>query len=378
MPVYRQPGVYVEEIASGPWRIEPVATSIAAFVGAAAEGPLDTPVRLHSVLDFKRAFGAADPALPLPGAVAQFFRNGGSEAVVVRVGRDHAAPDPPDPAALVGDAAAGTGLNALDGVDTVNLLLMPGVSDPAVQAAALDHAERRRALFLIDLPENVDTAAAALQWRAAHPELQRPDAAVWLPRLAVVDPLTGQAGPGIGNTGAVAGVIARTDAARGIWKAPAGVEADLRGTLRPVRGLDDEDGRLLNRAGINAIRTFPARGTLVWGARTLSSDPEWKYISVRRLHLHIIESLARGLRPAALEPDGERLRARAGEAADRFLDGLFRAGAFAAPTPREAWFVRAENAAGAVEAGFDLLVGYAPLRPAEFIIARLRVATAGA
>ncbi|MFK8253932.1 phage tail sheath family protein [Ancylobacter terrae] len=375
MPVYRAPGVYVEEIASEHWTIEPVPTSIAAFLGATAEGPTDTPVSLYNSGDFERAFGRLDPALPLPVAVARFFEQGGGQAVVVRVGGLDGAPDA---AALIGDAAAGTGLHAFERVDTINLLLTPGISDPAVQAAALDYAERRRALLLIDLPENVETPAAALEWRAANPGLLRPEAAAWFPRLAVFDPRTGQVGPILGNTGAIAGIIARTDVQRGIWKAPAGTGADLSASLVPALAVDDDGNRKLNPAGINAIRRFPARGTLVWGGRTLSTDPEWKYIPVRRLHLHILESLARGLRRAALEPDGERLRARAREAADGFLDGLFRAGAFAGRTPREAWFVQTVDLPGSAGGGFDLLVGHAPVRPGEFLIAKLRVATAPA
>jgi phage tail sheath protein FI len=180
----------------------------------------------------------------------------------------------------------------------------------------------------------------------------------------------------------VAGLFARTDATRGVWKAPAGLEATLTGATGPVINLSDADQDRLNPRAINALRAFPHAGTVAWGARTLHGQDErtseWKYVPVRRLALFIEESLDRGLRWAAFEPNGESLWAQIRLAAGAFLDGLFRHGAFQGRSPRDAYFVQCDPTT-TTQADIDLgivniVVGFAPLKPAEFVILRIRAA----
>ena len=181
-------------------------------------------------------------------------------------------------------------------------------------------------------------------------------------------------------SGAVAGVIARTDAAQGVWTAPAGQEAELLGVDGLEFDLDQDDVREFGAGGVNALRTFPGRRPIVWGARTLAAgDPassEWKYVPVRRTALFLEESIERGLQWTVFEPNDEPLWAVDRESVGTFLHDLFRAGAFHGHSAREAYFVRCDRDTMTQherEAGeLVVLVGFAPIRPAEFVVLRIR------
>ena len=180
--------------------------------------------------------------------------------------------------------------------------------------------------------------------------------------------------------GAVAGVIARTDATAGVWKAPAGAAAAIQGTEGPAVALSDAENGRLNTLGINCLRTFPSTGTVVWGARTLRGadalSDEWKYVPVRRLTLWIEESIDRGTQWAVFEPNDDRLWTTLRQSVGDFLERLFRLGAFQGRTSREAYFVqcgRDTTSQRDIEMGLvDVVVGFAPLRPAEFVVLRLQ------
>ena len=207
-----------------------------------------------------------------------------------------------------------------------------------------------------------------------------PNAALYAPRLRRADPTQGGAIGTFPASGAVAGVIARTDAAQGVWAAPAGQEAELRGADDLEFALEQDDVRELGAKGVNALRRFPGRRPIVWGARTLAAgDPaasEWKYVPVRRTALFLEESIERGLQWTVFEPNDEPLWQEVRESVGTFLHDLFRAGAFHGHSASDAYFVRCdrdtmtqhERAAGELV----VLVGFAPIRPAEFVVLRIR------
>ncbi len=391
------PGVYVEEVTSAPHVIAGVATSVAVFVGRAPQGPLAGgagPVRVRSLSEFEHVFGAVREGWTLGLAVLDFFANGGHDLWVLRLhANPHAVVDsgmgpPLQEVDYLGEADAAGGLHALQRIDAFNLLCIPpdvpgGDVAPEVWRAALARCVRRRAMLLVDPPAAWDAAAG-------FPDAQRVaelglhgatarNAALYFPRLRQQGD---DAAPPRVPCGAVAGVFARIDHARGVWKAPAGLEASL--SMLPACDLDDGQQQRLNPIAINCVRVFPRVGTVVWGARTLagadSLGDEYKYVPVRRLALFIEDSLLRGLQWTALEPNDEALWARVRLSADGFMQGLFRQGALQGSSPRAAYFVKcdatttstADSAAGVCR----LQVGFAALKPAEFSVLNLVLRTA--
>jgi phage tail sheath protein FI len=198
---------------------------------------------------------------------------------------------------------------------------------------------------------------------------------VYVPWLVLKD------GSAVAPSGAIAGVMARVDGRRGVWKAPAGTEAQVEGVGGLSHPFADAAHAGLNREGINVVRGFPGRGHLVWGARTLagrdSLASDWKYINVRRLGLYIERSIDEGTPWAASEPNAEALWADLRRVITEFMNGLFRAGAFAGRTDREAWFVKCDRQTTTqddINAGkVQVIVGFAPLKPAEFVILQFAV-----
>jgi hypothetical protein len=180
--------------------------------------------------------------------------------------------------------------------------------------------------------------------------------------------------------GAIAGIMARTDAARGVWKAPAGLEATLNGVAELTVKLTDGENGQLNPLAVNCLRTFPVTGRVVWGARTLLGADmlasEWKYVPVRRLALFIEESLYRGTQWVVFEPNDEPLWAQIRLNLGAFMNGLFRQGAFQGRSPRDAYFVKCDNETTTqndINLGIvNIIVGFAPLKPAEFVIIKIQ------
>jgi phage tail sheath protein FI len=206
------------------------------------------------------------------------------------------------------------------------------------------------------------------------------NAAVFFPRVLEADPLRKGQLDSFVPCGIIAGVMARTDADRGIWKAPAGLDAGLQNIQGLTQRLSDDDSGTLNPLGVNCLRLMPAAGAVVWGARTLRGADrladEYKYIPVRRTALYIEESLFRGTQWAVFEPNDEPLWAQLRLNVGAFMHGLFRQGAFAGQTPREAYFVKCDKettTADDVNSGVvNIRVGFAPLKPAEFVIIQLQ------
>jgi phage tail sheath protein FI len=511
-PTY--PGVYIEEIPSGVRTITGVATSITAFLGRAVFGPVDEPTIINSFADFERAFGGLALGYPMSYAVRDFYLNGGSQAIIVRLYKNNGFVDDgvasfsldggalvlnaaspgawakklrvkldntgitqevadryglqiadlfnlsvfeiaaggadgpllekhvnlavkdvprrydrvldqqssrivnattPIPGAVPGNSSADgangddsapltvsndfvgsnvnkTGLNALLKADLFNILCIPpdtrgGDVPPSAYQAAMQFCADHRAMLIVDSPAawsaNKQTAAAdakagltpfGLTGTAAR------NAALYFPRVAESDPLREDQLDTFVPCGIVAGVWARTDLTRGVWKAPAGLDAAMNGIKALEVNLNDAENGLLNPLGINCLRSFPVTGRVVWGARTLRGADqladEYKYIPVRRLALYIEESLYRGTQWVVFEPNDEPLWAQIRLNVGAFMQNLFRQGAFQGRTPKEAYLVKCDKETTTqndINLGIvNIIVGFAPLKPAEFVIIKIQ------
>jgi phage tail sheath protein FI len=292
--------------------------------------------------------------------------------------------DPPDADTLVGKYGEKTGIYALRDVDLFNLMLIPRTTQlgdsqaKTVLAKAATFCEEERAFLIID-PAS-DKAWNEMADYVSGLGVSSRNAAIYFPQIAYADPLDGYRVRNIPASGTVAGVIARTDGVRGIWKAPAGTEAALRGAQGLSYTLTDQENGVLNPLGINCLRSFPAHGRIVWGARTLkgadAQADEYKYIPVRRLALYIEESLYRGLQWVVFEPNDEPLWSQIRLNVGAFMQNLFRQGAFQGTSPRDAYFVKCDKETTTqndINLGIvNIVVGFAPLKPAEFVILKLQ------
>jgi phage tail sheath protein FI len=295
----------------------------------------------------------------------------------------------PDAAAILGVQANKTGLFALEEADLFNILCIPrageiGATDvtemQALMSTAIDYCEERRAFMVVDIPPTVTDPNDMQTWMAANDTLRHRNAAVYFPRPMIPDPLNGFRLRSVGPSGTLAGVYASTDAARGVWKAPAGTETRLRGASDLTYLLTDGENGVLNPLGINALRNFPVYGNVSWGARTLDGSDqqasEWKYIPVRRMALFLEESLYRGTKWVVFEPNDEPLWSQIRLNIGAFMQSLFRQGAFQGATPQQAYFVKCDGET-TTQADIDLgivniAVGFAPLKPAEFVVIQIQ------
>lgn len=524
-PTY--PGVYIEEVPSGVRTIVGVATSITAFIGRAARGPVDDPITINNFGDFERMFGGLGLDYPMSYPVRDFFLNGGGQAIIVRLYNtpeqggaatalidtngltleassegswantlrtrvDHDVPAPANPgdphplpwvdgfgltsadlfnltvrdtttgaqetflnltiadsprrvdrvlekesafvrvsgslpltiptpddtitdpatdpvwtsdsfsspvstngedssalnqSAYEGTRSDKTGLYALEDADLFNLLCIPpdtrgGNVPTAVWATALAYCQERRAMLIVDPPSGWNSAADArdnLDSLGLNGLMAR-NAALYFPRVRQADSLLDGQLDTFVPCGIVAGILARTDNTRGVWKAPAGTEAALRGTQGlAVKMTNDENG-MLNPLGINSLRSFPIIGRVVWGSRTLRGADqladEYKYIPIRRLAMFIEESLFRGTQWVVFEPNDEPLWSQIRLNVGAFMQNLFRQGAFQGSSPRDAYFVKVDSETTTqndINLGIvNVVVGFAPLKPAEFVIIKIQ------
>ncbi|OPY54282.1 MAG: Phage tail sheath protein [Methanosaeta sp. PtaU1.Bin112] len=276
------------------------------------------------------------------------------------------------------------GLYALEQVDLFNILCIPPYNsaenvDSALISAAAAYCEKRRAMLLIDSPSEWKSKKTAKE-QVDNLGTKSKNAALFFPRLKQPNPLRNNQMEDFVPCGAVAGIFARTDMQRGVWKAPAGLEASLVGVPQLSVSLTDAENGELNPLGINCLRALPPAGRVVWGARTLQGDDrlasEWKYIPVRRTALFIEESLFRGLKWAVFEPNDEPLWSQIRLNAGAFMHNLFRQGAFQGATPKEAYFVKCDRETttqSEIDSGIvNVVVGFAPLKPAEFVVIKLQ------
>jgi phage tail sheath protein FI len=522
MPTYLSPGVYVEEVQAGSRPIEGVGTAVAAFVGFAAEGPVNSPTLVSNWTQFTQTFGDFIEDSYLAHSVYGYFLNGGGACYIVRVGapsqngtagsggsgrpaavtggsgrsaggsggpkaleatphgllggryrlsvqpgqyagdvtvevtdgageddgatltvkvadrveerftglstkrgkenivtavreksriltieEDTKAPVPAklagtslvlaapvpeapavpervSPAEYIGDAAQRTGFGGLEAIDDITMVLVPDLMSAyqrgaidldgvkAVQQAMIDHCDSMGdRMAILDPPPDL-TAQQVKAWRNDEAGYDSKYAALYYPWIEVFDPLAG-VNRAVPPGGHMAGIWARSDATRGVHKAPA--NEVVRGAVGLVNQITRAEQELLNPIGINCVRAFPGRGIRVWGARTLSSDPAWRYLNVRRLFNYLEASILNGTQWVVFEPNDNALWARIRRTIAAFLVNEWRKGALFGLTPDEAFFVKCDaetNPAEGIDAGQVLCeVGVAPVKPAEFVIFRL-------
>lgn len=281
---------------------------------------------------------------------------------------------------FISERSTRRGIYALETVDLFNLLVLPGVSDPGILMDADAYCKERRTFLIADASQRVQTPSDMAN-AVSGTELPKTDyGAVYYPWVYIADPLNNGKLRLTAPSGAIAGLYARTDSTRGVWKAPAGTEASLVGVQALAHKLTDAENGSLNPLGVNCIRVLPAYGAVSWGARTLKGadqvGSEYKYIPVRRLALFIEESLYRGTQWVVFEPNDEPLWSQIRLNLGAFMHGLFRQGAFQGKSPREAYFVKCDSETTTqndIDLGIvNIKVGFAPLKPAEFVIIQLQ------
>jgi uncharacterized protein len=389
MPSYLTPGVYVEEVASGARPIQAVGTSTAGLVGIApnASSHLHTPRAINNWSHFLREFGGDESSqrnsTDLARAVHGFFLNGGSRCYVVNCGNKDE---------LTGDRK---GLKTLEAIDEVAIVAAPGFTTVDAYDAVLSHCElMENRVGILDGPEFVSAINALTKVATANvtkastdqktdaDEGEKQDAyrprnsdggygSVYFPWIVARDPMKPADIVATPPSGHLAGIYARTDASRGVHKAPAN-EA-IRGALDVTYRVTRHEQGELNPQGVNCIRFFPREGIRVWGARTLApASSEWRYINVRRLFNMVKESIAGSTSWVVFEPNDHELWRCIVRDVSAFLTLLWRQGALFGESPEEAFFVQCDeetNTQEVIDAGRVVTrIGIAPVKPAEFVI----------
>ncbi len=270
------------------------------------------------------------------------------------------------------------GLPPLDIVRDVNIVCIPGNGDPDVVATGVNYCTQRGDCFFIGDPDALTDTVAEAQAFVNGLTVKSSYGAVYYPWLLMTDPTGAAAQPiRVPPSGFAAGLYARIDARRGVWKAPAGTEANVGGAVGLAADTTDVQQDFLNPIGVNVIRSFPASGLVIWGARTLAtrSDPEYRYIPVRRTAIFLEQSIYNGIQWAVFEPNDEPLWASLRLNIGAFMLLQFRAGAFQGKTASDAFFVKCDASTTSqadIDAGVvNILVGFAPLKPAEFVVLRI-------
>lgn len=369
MATYQTPGVYSNIVSSGNKPIESVGASTGAFIGQSKKGKADTAILVTSWQQFAAEFGGVGDSGLLGHAVYGYFQNGGGKCYVCNVGEPKEGQTEDDLAALIKGEDKGpgrrSGLNVFKSLGDISMVAAPGqtsatihqiLSDFAAECgervAILDGVEELGDIQLHEFPRIGDAANTALYW----PWIQVFDEAT---KKKIFAPPSGH----------VMGMISRIDAERGVHKAPA--NEVLRGALGLKYALTKEEQSLMNPRGINIIRDLGDQGIRVYGARTLSSDPEWKYLNVRRLFHVVKQSLEKGTEWVVFEPNDEGLWGDIERNIKAYLKTLYNAGALMGSTPEEAFYVRcnkSNNPKENIDLGIVTIdVGIAPVKPAEFV-----------
>lgn len=402
---YLSPGVYIEEVDRGSKPIEAVGTSTAAIIGESSVGPTNEAVLVTNWAQFTRTFGDFSHSTHLAHAVYGFFNNGGTKAFICNVSTktmtaEQAAKEDEKKAADAKKEAVGgakpaaasaapataaaanpglyigkdegpgrrTGLNVFNDIPEISLVLAPGQSDPAIQDAVISHCENNKYRFaILDSAEELGKDGIAKMPKPRDSQY----AAYYFPWIQVYDPEKGNIF--VPPSGHCAGVYARSDSERGVHKAPA--NEIVRGALGLKYSISRPEQDFMNPRGINVIRNLGDRGIRIWGARTISSDPSWRYINVRRLFLMIEQSIEIGTQWVVFEPNDENLWKRVTRTITAFLLRIYNSGALMGKTPEEAFFVKCDsetNPPEVVDAGQMVCeIGIAPVKPAEFVIFRI-------
>lgn len=289
---------------------------------------------------------------------------------------------------FIADRSQREGIYALESVNLFNLLCLPGITDVSILSEAAAYCQERGAFLIVDAPHHAappvfgpnDMYNAILNTTAGQIIPKTSYAAIYYPWILVPDPLNGGALRTCAPCGTIAGVYARIDSTRGVWKAPAGTETSLIGVQGLEYQLKDAENGILNPQGVNCLRVFPAYGPVCWGSRTLlgsdAAGSEYKYVPIRRLALYIEESLFQGTQWVVFEPNDEPLWAQIRLNVGAFMHNLFRQGAFQGTTPSQAYFVKCDSETTTQndrDLGIvNIVVGFAPLKPAEFVIIQIQ------
>jgi hypothetical protein len=277
-------------------------------------------------------------------------------------------------ATFVPSPASKQGIYALENADIFNILCLPGITDSSTLQDAAAYCESRRAFLIVDPPTG--QKPMDIEALVTGPTLPKSDhAAIYYPNVQVGVLATGGLRVSA-PSGTVAGIYARTDSTRGVWKAPAGTDANLKGVQQLEYVMTDGENGIINPVGANAIRQLNPYGIISWGARTLRGADdlasEYKYVPIRRLALYIEESLYRGTQWVVFEPNDEPLWAQIRLNVGTFMNTLFRQGAFEGSSPRDAYFVKCDHETtqqADIDRGVvNIIVGFAPLKPAEFVV----------
>ncbi len=399
MPQYQTPGVYVEEVSSGSKPIEAGATNVVGFLGIAQKGPINEPTLVTNWTQYTKTFGGMHQGGWLGHAVYLFFQNGGTkcyinnldeskfkEAPKAEAGKEDAKADDKAEAKKVDyvvknpdnitklilgkDEGPGkrTGLFAFNPITDISIVCAPGVSEPAAQDAILSHCEQNRfRVAILDAPETIEKGIDTIPMPRDSTM-----GAYYFPYVKMYD---SEADVEIfaPPSGGVAGIYGRVDSTRGCHKAPA--NEIFRGATGLKYPLTNAEQELLNPKGINCIREFEGRGIRVWGARTFSSDPEWRYINVRRLFCMIEKAIQDGTNWVVFEPNTRALWKQIVRNLTAFLLRIWKDGALFGDSPEEAFYVRCDdelNPPESIDAGYVVCeLGIAPAKPAEFVVFRI-------
>ena len=387
---YSTPGVYVEEVATGGRPISALGTSTAAFIGAAplSNARVNEAIPVNNWSQFVRTFtGENTPSTDLARAVHGFFDNGGTRCYVVNIGNAKS---------IVGDARKRTGLSVLETVDDVAIVAAPGYTDIASYDGIITHCKTMGdRIAILDPPQEVgvedidnltkvaqvsggggeegETSAKRKKDQGYRPP-SNDRAAFYFPWIKIREPLaSGNVIVNAAPSGHVAGVYARSDFTYGVHKAPA--NELINGALGLNYQITRQEQAPLNEAGVNCIRYFPDSGIRIWGARTLASDAQWRYVNVRRLFLMVMKSIERGTNWTVFEPNDERTWKAIERDIRAFLMLLWRDGALKGTTPEQAFYVKCDaetNPPEVINAGRLVTeIDMAPVKPAEFIIFRI-------
>ncbi len=375
-------GVSIGDV-SGDTTIPGVSMSVTAFIGRTRQGPLNTPCTIFSYSQFESQFGKLNNTSPLANAVDDFFANGGREALIVRVFKDDSTLTglPPD------EVSYQAAFNALRKIEMFHLLCLPPDSvssnvDAIVLQRALKLCVDCRAILIVDPRHNWSTAADVLDSQKGLSALglngaKAQNAAVFFPHTKKSDP------SGNGRVkffravpcGAIAGVMVRIENNRGIWNAAAGRDAEIRNIQGLSIFLSENEIKELSLHGVNCLRNFPRSLPVVWGARTLCAG-DYKYLPVRRLALYIEDSLNRGLQMFVFEPNNESLLIQIRQRVSVFMQNLFERGAFQGEKLEDAYFVKCDSESTSqndTNHGIvNIVIGFAPIKPREFVVLRLQ------
>jgi len=406
MPKYLAPGVYVEQTGFRSKPIEGLGTSTAGFIGPCRSGPIGGELELlTSISDFESIYGTSGPLdfRDIEGpvhnymahAVRAFFAEGGKRCYVARVvsgsadkGSDGNQPGPADYAGmdiLIDGVKAKTGLRSFEDLDDISIVAAPGATFDYGNVGGISHAEAitrslishcemmRYCVAVIDSVNGHDPGEVS----AFRSTFDSKYAALYYPWISTADPLTRREIE-VPPSGSICGIYARVDRQRGVHKAPANERIKLASGLEV--DINEQQQALLNPLGINCLRYFRSRGYQVWGARTISSDSEWKYINVRRYVAYLEHSIDQGTQWTVFERNGAALWNNVRQSIEDFLLNEWKKGALAGVKPEDAYFVRSNRntmTQNDIDSGRLVCeIGVAPVRSAEFVIFRIVQKTA--